>query len=54
MRDGTDVAAIQGVLSDLGLPVSGRLGLREFERVVARLAKAEPSHDGRIRGSATS
>jgi cyanuric acid amidohydrolase len=50
MRDGIDFGAIQGVLADLGFSPSGQLAPGESERVVALLAKAEPSHDGLIRG----
>jgi cyanuric acid amidohydrolase len=50
MRDGIDFLAIQGVLTDLGFSMSGQLTPEDSERVVALLAKAEPSHDGLIRG----
>ncbi|TNC16366.1 ring-opening amidohydrolase [Methylobacterium terricola] len=50
MRDGIDLSAIQGALSDLGFPVAGQLAPDQAERVVALLAKAEPSGDGLIRG----
>ncbi|MGU3360880.1 ring-opening amidohydrolase [Methylobacterium sp. M6A4_1b] len=50
MRDGIDLSAIQGALADLGLPVTGQLEPEVAGRVVALLAKAEPSHDGLIRG----
>ena len=50
MRDGIDLSAIQGALADLGLGGHGQLADREAERVVALLAKAEPSRDGLIRG----
>lgn len=50
MRDGIDFPAIQGVLADLGFSVAGQLRAGDAERVVALLAKAEPSADGLIRG----
>lgn len=50
MRDGIDLSAIQGALADLGLPTGGQLPPEAAERVVALLAKAEPSGDGLIRG----
>ncbi|KQP92101.1 ring-opening amidohydrolase [Methylobacterium sp. Leaf117] len=50
MRDGIDVSAILGVLADLGFGAAGQLSSEDSERVVALLAKAEPSRDGLIRG----
>ena len=50
MRDGIDFFAIQGALADLGFPGSGQLAPEASGRIVALLAKAEPSHDGLIRG----
>jgi cyanuric acid amidohydrolase len=50
MGDGIDLGAILGVLADLGFPGAGQLTAEESERVIALLAKAEPSHDGLIRG----
>jgi cyanuric acid amidohydrolase len=50
MRDGIDFSAIRGVLSDLGFAGAGPVSSEDAERVVALLAKAEPSHDGLIRG----
>ncbi len=50
MRDGIDFPAIQGALADLGLPTGGQLPPEAAERVVALLAKAEPTGDGLIRG----
>lgn len=50
MRDGIDFSAIQDALADLGFTSTGQLSHEESERVVALLAKAEPSHDGLIRG----
>ncbi|MFH6783079.1 MULTISPECIES: ring-opening amidohydrolase [Methylobacterium] len=50
MRDGIDFSAIQGALADLGFPVAGQLPPEAAARVVALLAKAEPSGNGLIRG----
>ncbi len=50
MDDGIDLPAIRGVLTDLGFLEAGQLPPHESERVIALLAKAEPSHDGLIRG----
>jgi cyanuric acid amidohydrolase len=50
MRDGIDFFAIQEALADLGFPGSGQLAPEASERIVALLAKVEPSHDGLIRG----
>ncbi len=50
MRDGIDVSAIHGALADLGLPSAGQLPPEAAARVVALLAKAEPSSNGLIRG----
>lgn len=50
MRDGIDFPAIQGALADLGLPTGGQLPPEAAERVVALLAKAEPTGNGLIRG----
>lgn len=51
MQDAIDLGAVQGVLADLGFGVAGQLGARERERLVAVLAKAEPSRTGTIRGA---
>ncbi len=50
MDDGIDLSAIRRVLTDLGFLEAGQLPPPEAERVIALLAKAEPSHDGLIRG----
>lgn len=50
MRDAIDLPAIQGALADLGFAGPGQLSPEASDRVVALLAKAEPSRDGRIRG----
>ncbi len=50
MRDGIDLPAIQSALRRAGLEANGQLAGAEAERLVALLAKAEPSSNGRIRG----
>jgi cyanuric acid amidohydrolase len=50
MQDGIDLAAIFGALAELGLSAAGQLSPDEAGRVVALLAKAEPSSNGLIRG----
>jgi cyanuric acid amidohydrolase len=50
MRDGIDLDAIRDALGDLGLTAAGQLPPEQAERVVALLAKAEPSGNGLIRG----
>jgi cyanuric acid amidohydrolase len=50
MRDGIDLSAIQEPPADLGFSTTGELPPEEAVRVVALLAKAEPSGDGLIRG----
>jgi cyanuric acid amidohydrolase len=51
MRDGIDLPAIQSALRRAGLDANGQLAGTEAERLVALLAKAEPSSNGRIRGN---
>ncbi|GGJ35096.1 cyanuric acid amidohydrolase [Neoroseomonas lacus] len=51
MRDGIDLSAIHAALRDAGLdPGAGQLAPDQAARLVALLAKAEPSTTGRIRG----
>ncbi|WP_375462751.1 ring-opening amidohydrolase [uncultured Methylobacterium sp.] len=50
MRDGIDLSAVRDALTDLGLAAAGQLAPEQAGRVVALLAKAEPSRDGCIRG----
>lgn len=50
MRDGIDQSAIQEAPADLGFSTTGELPPEEAARVVALLAKAEPSGNGLIRG----
>jgi cyanuric acid amidohydrolase len=51
MRDGIDLPAAIGALSDAGLAVSGQLEEADRARVLAVLAKADPASTGRIRGA---
>jgi cyanuric acid amidohydrolase len=50
MRDSIDVEPVRAVLARLGLAGEGQLNAAQRNRVVAVLAKAEPSHDGLLRG----
>ena len=50
MADAIDVEPVRGALGRLGLPAAGQLPPAERARLVAVLAKAEASHDGRLRG----
>lgn len=51
MRDGIDLPAVHAALRGAGLdPGAGQLEESEAARLVALLAKAEPSSNGRIRG----
>lgn len=51
MQDAIDLPAIVGALADAGIQTTGQLAPDEAERVVALLAKAEPSRSGTIRGA---
>lgn len=50
MADGIDIEPVRAALARLGLEVPGQLPSSRRDRVVAVLAKAEASHDGRLRG----
>jgi cyanuric acid amidohydrolase len=50
MADGIDVEPVRAALSRLGLEATGQLSAADRRRLVAVLAKAEASHDGRLRG----
>ena len=50
MRDAVDIEPVRAALARLGLPTMGQLDAGERERLIAVLAKAEPSADGRLRG----
>jgi cyanuric acid amidohydrolase len=51
MRDAIDLPAAIGALSDAGLHPSGQLDDADREKLLAVLAKADPSTTGRIRGA---
>ncbi len=50
MTDAIDVEPVRAALKRLGLAAQGQLSPAESGRLVAVLAKAEASHDGRLRG----
>lgn len=50
MADGIDVEPVRDALGRLGVDASRQITPIERERVLAVLAKAEPSHDGLLRG----
>lgn len=50
MADGIDIEPVRAALGRLGLEAPGQLPSGQRDRVVAVLAKAEASHDGRLRG----
>jgi cyanuric acid amidohydrolase len=50
MRDAIDMPAVIGALGDAGIAATGQLTEADRARVVAVLAKADPSSTGRIRG----
>ncbi len=50
MRDAIDLPAMVGALADAGLEVSGQLDDNARDRLLAVLAKADPSTCGHIRG----
>ncbi|MEM7695480.1 MAG: ring-opening amidohydrolase [Pseudomonadota bacterium] len=50
MDDAVDVAGLQDLLERNGLMAAGRMRPDEANRLVALLAKAEPSTSGRVRG----
>ena len=49
MRDGIDIEPVRAALGRLGFTTAGQLSLSDRERLIV-LAKAEASHDGRLRG----
>jgi cyanuric acid amidohydrolase len=51
MMDAIDVEPVRNALARLGLASPGQLPEAERRRLVALLAKAEASHDGRLRGN---
>ncbi len=50
MADAIDVEPVRAALGRLGLAPNGQLPAAHRQRLVAVLAKAEASHDGRLRG----
>ncbi len=50
MTDAIDIEPVRGAVGRLGLPTAGQLPPAERNRLLAVLAKAEASHDGRLRG----
>jgi len=50
MQDAIDIEPVRAALARLGFMTAGQLPKVERERLVAILAKAEASHDGRLRG----
>jgi cyanuric acid amidohydrolase len=50
MRDGIDIEPVRAALQRLGLGAAGQLDPAQRNKMVALLAKAEASHDGRLRG----
>jgi cyanuric acid amidohydrolase len=50
MDDAIDVEPVRGALTRLGLSAAGQLAPADRTRLTAMLAKAEASHDGRLRG----
>ena len=51
MRDAIDLPAVLGALADAGLEPAGQFDDAARDRLVAVLAKADPSSTGRIRGA---
>jgi len=50
MADAIDIEPVRAALSRLGLPSSGQLDPTQRRELTAVLAKAEASHDGKLRG----
>ena len=50
MTDAIDIEPVRGALGRLGLMTEGQLSGAQRQRLKALLAKAEASHDGRLRG----
>lgn len=49
MADGIDIEPVRAALSRLGVNSAGQLSAVDRQRLIAVLAKAEASHDGRLR-----
>ena len=50
MADAIDIEPVRAALGRLGLAKAGQLAVMERRHLLAVLAKAEASHDGRLRG----
>lgn len=50
MQDAIDIEPVRAALGRLGFSTAGQLSAADRSRLVAVLAKAEASHDGRLRG----
>src|SRR4051812_34103821 len=50
MGDGIDIEPVRGAMARLGLGAPGQINEEARTRMVAMLAKAEPSHNGILRG----
>jgi cyanuric acid amidohydrolase len=50
MTDAIDIEPVRDAIGRLGLPTAGQLPPAQRRRILAVLAKAEASHDGRLRG----
>jgi cyanuric acid amidohydrolase len=50
MADAIDIEPVRGALRRLGFAADGQLGSAERERLIAMLAKAEPSQNAMLRG----
>ena len=50
MADAIDIEPVRDTLGRLGLPTRGQLEPEQSRRLLAVLAKAEASHNGRLRG----
>ena len=51
MADAIDIEPVRDAVGRLGLSTAGQLPAPERHRLLAVLAKAEASHDGRLRGN---
>ena len=51
MTDAIDIEPVRAAMTRLGLGAPGQILNADRDRMVAMLAKAEPSHDGRLRGN---
>jgi cyanuric acid amidohydrolase len=51
MQDAIDIPAVAGALADAGFTLTGQLNQADRDKLVAVLAKADPSSTGQIRGA---